>query len=513
MIPVYLALLIFAVPVVTILYYPIALLFLRALGDTTLVKLLSIIPWEVVLFTYSQALVSSIGSVLIGSFLAVFFHETDFWGKRYLARICEITFFLPSILVVLSLVGVWGSRGWLGRWGLGQSLYGWPGILLAHVFFNFSLVFKTVGQALSEIDRTEEKVALSLGASRWYVFFNVTWVKLRSAVLQSSILVFLFCSSSFLIILMLGGGPRFNSLETAIYQAVKIDLDIPVAVSLAVLQLVVCFVVQLAYKPKAVFSKVSQGSAQWKLFPQQKSFIRWALVVLVWLTIFSQVILPLMNLTLSGMKGLTTCNWIDLGMAILRSLDLGIRVALVSTLISFCAAYGVRHSNHSFLNAMVHFTCTLPIALSTMVLGLAITIAFSQADWLRETWWAVVCVQSLSVLPMGFRIFNESFSRIEVEIYRTLESLGAKKHLQLFYFEFPYLKRTLALVLVTGLGVSLGESGAVMLFESQAKTTLPLWLFKLMGKYQFEEAQAVGVVLLALTLIIFGLREKWQSSN
>ena len=47
------------------------------------------------------------------------------------------------------------------------------------------------------------------------------------------------------------------------------------------------------------------------------------------------------------------------------------------------------------------------------------------------------------------------------------------------------------------------ELGAVMLFLTAEITTLPLWIFRLMGQYRFEQAYAVGSLLLGLMVAIF----------
>ena len=53
-------------------------------------------------------------------------------------------------------------------------------------------------------------------------------------------LVFLLCFKSFAIVLALGGGPARATLEVAIYEALKIELDFTRAAWLALIQLAIC---------------------------------------------------------------------------------------------------------------------------------------------------------------------------------------------------------------------------------------------------------------------------------
>lgn len=471
-----------------------------------------LISWRLFAFTYLQALASAILAGVLGVFLAIACCETDFFGKKIIIRLSEVTFFLPTLLVVLALVGVWGSRGWLGEKLTGLNFYGWFGILLAHMFFNFSVFFKVVGQSLREMDRTEEKIALSLGASKWITFLRVGLVKLRSAIFQSFLLVFLYCSASFFVILILGGGPRFSTLETEIYQATKVDLNIPLAVCLALIQICVCLLVQGFYQSKATALLSSQSRYYDTIYGFRSSLTKRILPFGIWSVFAMLVLIPLINLMVSGFTGLSKLNLSDLIDPLFLSFIIGIQVSLIANFIAFCAAYINQHTRLPWVRQGISFLCTLPVALSTMVFGLSLILAFAPVlEWVQEKWLGVIIVQALSVLPLSFRIFSESFSKVEKEVYRSAESLGTSKAQQLFFLELPLIRNSVVLAIATSFGFSIGEAGAVLLFESQGKPTLSLLLFKLMGKYQFEEAQAVGLILLLLMIFIFIMKEKWKA--
>ncbi len=511
--PIHFASLLFSVFSLIFLIFPIAYLFGVAINDFRFELISSDIFFRVIGFTYFQALISSVVSGFVGVFLTLFCSETNFVGKKIITRFCEVTFFLPTLVVVLAIIGVWGHNGWLGGLLPNHGLYGGFGILLAHVFFNFSVYFKIVGQSFSEMDRNEEKISLSLGASRWKTFWKVTFVKLRPSIFQSFLLVFLCCASSFVVLLILGGGPRFSGLETAIYQATKVDLNIPLAVSLALIQLLAGFFIHLFYRPNQRPVIAGQSRYQTQIYWCRRSLGRQCLIVLVVGIVGVLVFLPLLNLLTSGLKGFIKLPIEELASTLATSLALGLKVSFLSTLIALSAAYMVQHSSVFWVKKAVSFISMLPVAVSTMVLGLAITVTFPFAsDWIQEKMWGIVCIQSLTILPLSFRILSESFSKIEKEIYFSSQSLGANALQQLVWIELPLVKRSIGLAAATGLGVSLGEVGAVLLFESQGRLTLPLWMFKLMGKYQFDEAQALGFILLLMMVVIFMVKEKWESS-
>lgn len=494
------------------IYWPVIVILSKSISTISLQNVFETVSMQTILFTYGQAFLSAVISVIVGVGLALSFFTNKVVQRNKLIVLCEITFFVPSILVVLAMVGVWGPRGWIGQYLSGQRLFGMFGILIAHTFLNFSLVFKMTRQVLQGLDLSEEKTALSLGASRFQTLIYITLPKLKSVAFQSFLLVFLYCSSSFIVIFMLGGGVYFSTLETAIYQAIKVDLDIPLAVSLALIQLAVGLSIQLLRRPLARGNLVSQQTGVNFLGVQKRSLglmLNTGMIVFLCLL----VVLPFLSLIISGLRGFLTLGFIDLISVVLQSLLLGFIVALLSTVVSFSAAYGNRHCENRLIQHIIRFTATIPVAISTMVVGLGLILSWGSYPWIKNYLLGVIIIQTCSILPLGFRIFEEGFSLIDPEIYKTAQSLGANKDFQLLSVEIPLLRKHFILVLTTALGISLGESSSLLLFESQGVNTLSLWMFRLMGKYQFEQAYVVGLVLIVMTIIIFGVREKWQSST
>jgi thiamine transport system permease protein len=494
------------------LLFPLVYLVYSCLTRFGLQALLDISTLHIIVFNYGQALLSSVLAGLVGVFLAIYSKEGKFPGREWLGYFSDVTFFIPTLLVVLSLVGLWGQNGWLNRLTPSSGFYGWFGILLAHVFFNFSVFFKIVGQAWSEMDRTDERVALSLGATRWFTFWKVTLPKLKSALVHSFSLVFLYCSSSFLVLLLLGGGPKFSGIETMIYQAIKVDLNLPLALALAFIQLVVCLTVQQLARPLPKTKLFVITKNQNAIFFRKNSLVTSILTLVAMGFMGLVVISPIVNLVISGLAGLSQVNFEQLLQCFILSLALGAKVSLFSTVLSFSAAYSVRHLSNPLLKRVIVTLCTLPVALSTMVLGLGLMLSYSSVDGVvRSGLWGVVLIQGISVLPLCFRMVWESLMQIDPILYETAESLGAGKKLKLWFLEIPSTRKALISAFMTALGFSLGETGAVMLFETQGNVTVPLWMFKLMGRYQFEQAQTVGALLLLVMIAFLVIRKKWES--
>ena len=106
------------------------------------------------------------------------------------------------------------------------------------MFFNISVVVRTVGAFWEAIDPRREEAAAALGASPWQVLRTVTLPALLPGIVSAASVVFLFCATSFGVVLTMGG-LRYANVETEIYLLTTQELDLSGAAALSVLQLLV----------------------------------------------------------------------------------------------------------------------------------------------------------------------------------------------------------------------------------------------------------------------------------
>ncbi|NAQ02609.1 thiamine/thiamine pyrophosphate ABC transporter permease ThiP, partial [Escherichia coli] len=125
--------------------------------------------WHVVRFSFWQAFLSALLSVVPAIFLARALYRRRFPGRLALLRLCAMTLILPVLVAVFGILSVYGRQGWLAS--LCQSLglewtfspYGLQGILLAHVFFNLPMASRLLLQALENIPGEQRQLAAQLG--------------------------------------------------------------------------------------------------------------------------------------------------------------------------------------------------------------------------------------------------------------------------------------------------------------------------------------------------------------
>jgi thiamine transport system permease protein len=193
--------------------------------------------WRPLGFTIYQALLSTGLTLLVGVPAAYVFGRFTFPGKGLLRILTTLPFILPTVVVAASFNALLGPRGFVNLILMNLFDLSAPPvnllntlaiIVLAHVFYNTTIVIRVLGTAWEQLDPRLEHAARILGASAWRTMWEVTLPLLRPALLASLLLVFMFNFTSFGVILLLGG-PRYATLEVEIYIQALHMLNLPLA--------------------------------------------------------------------------------------------------------------------------------------------------------------------------------------------------------------------------------------------------------------------------------------------
>ncbi len=178
-------------------------------------------------FTVWQAAASTALTLAAGLPLAWVLGRFRFRGRSLVRAIVLVPFVLPTVVVATAFLAVLPGGYEHGIWA----------ILAAHVFFNVAVVARIVGGAWASIDPAGAEAATVLGAGPLRRVREVTLPQLAPALSAASALTFLFCFTSFGVILILGG-PGRATIETEIYNRAARLFDLQAAAALSVLQLV-----------------------------------------------------------------------------------------------------------------------------------------------------------------------------------------------------------------------------------------------------------------------------------
>ena len=191
--------------------------------------------WRAGGFTLGSASIATVACLLLGIPGAYVLYRTRFRGRDTLRALVTIPVVLPTVVVGVafgSLLRADGLLGWLNLGGTPTA------IIAAMVFFNYSVVVRTVGVLWSRLDPRLAQAASTLGAPPLRGFLTVTLPALGPTVLSAASLVFLFSASSYGIVMVLGRN-RFATIETEIWFLTTQLLDLPAAAALSIAQLLI----------------------------------------------------------------------------------------------------------------------------------------------------------------------------------------------------------------------------------------------------------------------------------
>lgn len=487
---------------------------------------------RVVQFSITQALWSTALSLLGAIPLALALsHSPGFRGRSLLINLLSISLVIPTIVAIYGIVAVYGRTGWVSS-GLALvnfpplNIYGLPGILIAHVFFNLPLATRILLMSLEGIPLENWRLARQLGMKPWSLWRHIEWPNLRSQLPGLAILIFSLCFTSFAIVMTLGGGPRATTIEVAIYQALRFDFNIGQATALACLQLLICIGLMAmstlakhdinqkfslhAQQPDANTKPYRQLSHKdlWNL--SGLNLIHYAIIIIS--TAF--IILPLLALLLSSINTKTfivltdTLTLTALGNTIIASLcaaTLSVGMALGLLLTSRHLRIRLKQeSSGQSLQLMGNTILVLP----PLVLGTGLFLLLRPfADVFSLALLLVILINSLMALPFIIRILDGPIMKVASQHDCLLQSLGIRGWGRWRWIDWPTLRRPIALSVAVSATLSAGDLSAIALFGSERIRTLPLLLYQRMGSYRLEEAAVTaGILMLTCLLLFIGLQ-------
>ncbi|MCI0477769.1 MAG: ABC transporter permease subunit, partial [Anaerolineales bacterium] len=201
---------------------------------------------RVLLFTIWQAALSTALTLIAALPAAYIFARYEIRGAKILRALTTIPFLMPTIVVATAFSALFGPRGSINLALMQlfeldqppiQILNTLAIILLAHTFYNFSIVLRVVGGFWANLDPQIEDAARVLGANRARAFWHITLPLIAPAIIAAALLVFIFDFTSFGVVLILGGA-RLATLEVEIYRQTVNLFNLPIAAALSLTQLV-----------------------------------------------------------------------------------------------------------------------------------------------------------------------------------------------------------------------------------------------------------------------------------
>jgi thiamine transport system permease protein len=439
--------------------------------------------------------------------------RTPWRGSRVAIALVTVPFVLPTIVVA----SAW--RALVRDVDAAQTESGIAlTIMAALVFFNIAVVVRIVGPAFASLDDRAYFAARTLGASPWRATWHVRLPSLAPALAAAAATVWLFCSASFGVVIVIGSG-SVSTIDTEIWLQANYFLNLSAAALLSILQIVVIastlFVVsRLRAKRHGVWrgrAVASQRSAtSWRHRAGIAACLLPAVVVLTAPT----VALIRRSLTVDGAFGLDHYARVFSGELIAgtgssalsaagRSLLVALVVGVVATVLALAAAVVIARRTRG---ALLHGVLLLPLGVSSVVVGLGALLTLARplpgGFSLVDAQLLMPVAHIVIALPLAASVIVPAMRAIDPALLASAASLGASPWRVWTRVEWPLVRRATAMAAGIAAAVSLGEFGASSFLARPGTETLPVLIFRLLGRPGPDNlglAFAIAVVLAVLT--------------
>lgn len=502
-------------------------------------------------FTLWQATLSTVLTLLLAFPGAYVLARYRFCGKSLVRAVATVPFVLPTVVVATAFTALIGPRGLVNAWlqdafnltsgpiRLSQTV--WI-ILLAHVFYNYSVALRLISTYWQNLSPDLTEAAQMLGASRWRAFRHITLPSLRPAIFSAAVLIFIYTFTSFGVIIILGG-PQFATIEVEIYRQALNLFNLPVAAGLSLWQIIFTFILMWFY------TRRQAGSARPTRLGRREAVERPVTTTADRLIVFGVVggmmlfigapLLALVSRSLRGPEGLSLIYYRELfsdsrdslffvppAEAIVNSLAFAAVAMALAVFLGVLSAQlltrwerpdGRPRDLRSGVARLLDPLLMLPLATSAVTLGLGYIIALDQPPLnLRSSIILVPIAHALVAVPFVLRSVLPSLRNIRPSWPEAARMLGAGEWDVWRTVTWPLLRSAVLVGAVFAFTISMGEFGATVFIARPQTPTMPVAIFRFLGQpgaLNYGQAVAMSTLLMLVCVVGFVVIERFRTGD
>ncbi len=462
-----------------------------------------------------QALLSVSFSLFFGVLVAWCLNRLRFKGRTLLIGLFAAAIITPGLVLSVGLIEIWGRAGFvnniLGGLGLKSigSIFGLHGIVLAHTILSGAFVATMILTRLNAIPTKILKIGQSINLNAWHRFVIIDWPAISGALPSLGAIIFLLSFTSFPIVLLLGGGPANQTLEVAIYSAMRLDFDLNYAAQLALIQLIICFFIILPsifYLPQIIGAGKTQ---KLKWFDSKPTIYLQAGILISCSLIFLS---PLIAVLVDGLGKnlivifLKTSFW----KASLTSLLIGIFSAILNLALALALCFARAEIKNKTIRAIFYFPVFAFMIVPAVVLSLGLFIGIRDLNIEPSIAapFVLILANALLALPFSVAVLSPPIEAANFRYSKLTKSLNLSSLRRFKAIEWPMLGSEIGVVLALTFCFSLGDLGIISLFGADEFATLPWLMVRAIGAYRNNDASAIAAIMLILALVVFWLLPK-----
>ena len=434
---------------------------------------------RLIYFSLYQAFLSA----LLSCFLAIPFalalnRHKNLKIIKFIISLCGFSFVIPTILIVFAVIKLFGNNGFYNSYfnlyeNLSiETIFGIKAILIAHILLNTPFATRLFFQSLNSIPLKYYEISSSLNITFFGNLLKLEIPYIRQNFFTVFSIIFSLCFLSFAIVMALGGGPMYSTIEVAIYQYALFELNFNKAILLSFLQIFICLFFLFIGFDKLKGSNFFEIDQINFIHPHKEykviKIIDFLIIVFFSIFLFSPILSIIYHFINNGIYlSLINAKFLE---SFFNSLTISITTGIIVSPIIFSLGYFIVLGELRYLQFFKYFVIVLINCL--FLLPFSILILFN----------------NLKNIFLNFENFQQTF-RISIRNY--------------FIILLPMIKKNIIFVFAFSTVITFGDFTIISFFKDQNFDTLPSYLYKLISVYKFNEASFVSGVILILSMIIF----------
>ncbi|ANQ53023.1 ABC transporter permease [Thermosipho sp. 1074] len=461
---------------------------------------------NVIKFTITQAIVSSIFTLLLGlpGAYIVARTKTHPFLKSIFRILSSIPFILPGVTMSIGFLMAFGRNGLLtkllGILGFDRKiLYTFTAVILGHVFYNFPLFIRIVGETWEKIDASLVEAAKIDGAKQHRIFWKVELPILTPSILKAFLLTYVYTFTSFSVVLILGG-IKYSTIEVSIYMYTKILFDFKSALSLSFFQIL--FISVVSYMLSFEKFEFLNGTSLKEKFPTWGYFYIILTIAIIFIPLTYSVLSGFINygggFGIENFKRLLSLNLkryigTTFSSMFVYTISFSIISSIISIIISIISSF--------YKIQKLQYLMFLPASISP------VTLAFSYVSLNISQYISILVIYSLISLPIVYGIISSGWKTIDPYSIEAAKIDGANTFNLNLKIRFPQIKYHLLTAFVYAFTLSIGEMSATITLSNPPVSTLSISIYRLLSSRKIPEARALNTIYSFIVILLFSTIE------
>ena len=490
--------------------------------------------WEAVRNSVYFAVLTTVGSIVLGTTLAVLFVRTNLPGRRIMRGLLLLPVMLPGLALILGWASMYAPSGYVTRmvetrtpFPVWWDLYSVPGMAMLATGVAAPVVYLFVSASLTSMDSSLELAAQAAGASPMRALRTVTLPLLRPALMNSSVIVFALSLEVLGLPLILGSSSGVEMISTYLYDNwINVVPSQQGLVSAGAVLLLATVTVLLVIRNRVtgdVARFVTTGKATAGK-PIELGWLRWPLSIVVSLYIVAALILPVFGLVLTAFTQYLTpyvAPWDVMTTDHMRSvfdnpvftrsvrnsiLIAGIGGAITTLAIAALAV--VAHRSSFRFRGSLQYAMMYPRAMPGLVTGMAFfwaLVVLDPTNTVRASLWGIGLAFAVRSMALGYSAFYPALHALGEDLDRAARTAGADWWIAMRSIVLRLLRPAMAVSFVLMFVAMLNDYDPAVFMVTPGTEVMGLTMLKLWAAGSIGPVAALAVIQVTITLIVLGI--------